>query len=436
MGIKAQAFTELQGMNQDLAPSKRSPKLAYEIKNMRITIENNNTLFAWSNEKGTKELPLFLIDDYEVIGNNEPLLLGTKEFKEDSTVIEQIKESSSGMISFTYKGGTLYIPSFVSSFYFLDNVKVPGEEVNPPENTDNLAIAIQSISITPTTIALQQGNSIIPNIVISPTNASNKQLNWESNNSTIATVSNIGEISGINAGVATITATATDGSNIKTSIQVTVLPNTDESLVGGTLTVSPTYKELQFNNTVQLTANIPSKVTLASGTVCSTEGLTLLWKSSDYSKVDVSSTGLVKCLTHIANTVTVSCYFQNLPEIEATCIINIIAFDENTFTDGYTANINIPIKEYTVSSNSNTDNTFTLLGIRGRKSILTLKWLEQIPNASVQVWCEDKPYGREQVYYWRLKVNAYKCIPGVYPFIILDETNKTTTEKTLNLIVT
>lgn len=435
MRIKAQTFTELQGMNQDLAPSKRSSKLAYEIKNMRITIENNNTLFAWSNEKGTKELPLFSIDDYEVIGNNEPLSLGAKTFKEDSTVIEQIKENSSGAISFTYNGGTLYIPSFVSSFYLMDNIKVPGEEPNPPENTDTLAITIQSISITPTTITVQKGKSITPNIIIFPTNASNKQLNWESNNSKIATVSNTGEISGIATGEAIITATTTDSSNIQTSIQVTVLPNTDESL-GGTLTVSPTYKELQFNDTIQLTANIPSEITLASGTVCSTEDLTLLWKSSDYSKVEVSSTGLVKCLTHIDSTVTVSCYFQNLPEIEATCEIKIIAFNENTSTDGYIATINIPRTEYTVSSDSNTDNTFTLIGIRNKKSTITLKWLEQIPNAKVQVWCEDTPYGREQVYYWRLKVNAYKCVPGVYPFIILNETNKTTTEKTLNLIVT
>ena len=47
MGVKIQQFNQIQGMNQDISPSKRPDKLAYEIKNMRITIEEDNTLMSW-----------------------------------------------------------------------------------------------------------------------------------------------------------------------------------------------------------------------------------------------------------------------------------------------------------------------------------------------------------------------------------------------------
>ena len=56
MPIKVQQFAQVQGMNQDLSPSKRTDKLAYEIKNMRISIEDGNTLLSWTNEKGTKSI--------------------------------------------------------------------------------------------------------------------------------------------------------------------------------------------------------------------------------------------------------------------------------------------------------------------------------------------------------------------------------------------
>lgn len=57
--IKAQQFNQIQGMNMDISPSKRPPTLAYQIKNMRITIEEANTLMSWSNEKGTQQLIVY-----------------------------------------------------------------------------------------------------------------------------------------------------------------------------------------------------------------------------------------------------------------------------------------------------------------------------------------------------------------------------------------
>lgn len=77
MPIKVQQFAQIQGMNQDISPSKRTDKLAYEIKNMRVTIEDDNTLLTWTNEKGTKQIDTQLPDG-KVLGScviNDELIL-------------------------------------------------------------------------------------------------------------------------------------------------------------------------------------------------------------------------------------------------------------------------------------------------------------------------------------------------------------------------
>ena len=62
-----------------------------------------------------------------------------------------------------------------------------------------------------------------------PSNASNKDLSWETSDWTVATVSD-GVVTGLSKGEATITATATDGSGVSASCLVKVVSGTDGSL--------------------------------------------------------------------------------------------------------------------------------------------------------------------------------------------------------------
>jgi hypothetical protein len=66
------------------------------------------------------------------------------------------------------------------------------------------------------------GNSVQYNLVVLPANAVDKTVTWTSSNLAVATVSPAGVVSGVMVGVATITATANDGSGVFDDFIVTV----------------------------------------------------------------------------------------------------------------------------------------------------------------------------------------------------------------------
>lgn len=80
-------------------------------------------------------------------------------------------------------------------------------------------------------IQLGEGRKLTPDI--QPSNATNKKLSWSSSDTNIVTVDEQGNILGVGRGKATITATATDGSNVSASCTINVLFNgaTAESAV-------------------------------------------------------------------------------------------------------------------------------------------------------------------------------------------------------------
>lgn len=74
------------------------------------------------------------------------------------------------------------------------------------------------------------GGYLVLDGIVSPTNATNKVLNWSSSNTKIATVDQEGIVTAITEGTTTITATATDGSNIKGSLTIKVIGKKNEQL--------------------------------------------------------------------------------------------------------------------------------------------------------------------------------------------------------------
>lgn len=84
-------------------------------------------------------------------------------------------------------------------------------------------------------IQLSDNNVTLANIgatkkisaTVLPSNATNKTLKWTSSNTNIATVNN-GTITAVGKGTATISATSTDGTNIKATVQVTVSGGIEE----------------------------------------------------------------------------------------------------------------------------------------------------------------------------------------------------------------
>ena len=92
---------------------------------------------------------------------------------------------------------------------------------------------VTSVSFDFNTITLSVGGSKTIKANVLPEDAVNKDLTWESSNNDVATVSN-GVVTAVGEGSATITATTTDGSNLKASCEVTVSSQGDVPMVDDT----------------------------------------------------------------------------------------------------------------------------------------------------------------------------------------------------------
>ncbi len=80
-----------------------------------------------------------------------------------------------------------------------------------------IPIDVSSISMTPEVIITSGNQTLIITETILPTNATNKDVIWSSNNEVVATIEN-GHVSAVSQGLAIITATTVDGSKTATTL--------------------------------------------------------------------------------------------------------------------------------------------------------------------------------------------------------------------------
>ncbi|WP_422359621.1 Ig-like domain-containing protein [Reichenbachiella sp.] len=110
-------------------------------------------------------------------------------------------------------------------------------------------VPVTGVSLAPTTLALQPGQSADLNENVQPSNASNKAVTWSTNNSNVATVNAAGLVTAVSDGTATITVTTQDGNHTATaSVTVSTTPPPPGDIIieaeqfaatGGTLDDSP-----------------------------------------------------------------------------------------------------------------------------------------------------------------------------------------------------
>ena len=94
-------------------------------------------------------------------------------------------------------------------------------------------IPVTSVSIIGGNFSLEAGATRQLEVSVSPANATNRNVAWSSNNTSVATVSANGVVTGRATGTATITATSQDNSAISSSITVTVTPATQFNDIAG-----------------------------------------------------------------------------------------------------------------------------------------------------------------------------------------------------------
>lgn len=101
--------------------------------------------------------------------------------------------------------------------YYALYVTVSAQEEPQPE-----VVLVNSVTLNKTSATLTVGDDLQLTATVNPSNATNKNLNWASSNTNVATVDASGNVKAVAAGNATITATAADGSGKYASCAVNV----------------------------------------------------------------------------------------------------------------------------------------------------------------------------------------------------------------------
>jgi formylglycine-generating enzyme required for sulfatase activity len=137
------------------------------------------------------------------------------------------------------------------------------------------SIAVMGVSLNPDTLSLVVGGTGTLTAAVTPSNATNQNITWSSNNTNVATVTN-GVVSAVAVGTATITVTTVDGGKtaactVTVSLAVIgVSLNTDKLslVVGGTGTLTAVITPSNATNqTVFWSSNNPAAATVANGVV-------------------------------------------------------------------------------------------------------------------------------------------------------------------------
>ena len=153
-------------------------------------------------------------------------------------------------------------------------------------------VGVSGITLNKTALNLTIGASESLVATISPSNATNKDVEWTSSNTNVATVDTTGKVTGVSAGSATITVKTKDGSKVATC-NVTV-KNPVISVTG--VTLNKTALNLVTGASESLVATIsPSNATNKD----------VEWTSSNTNVATVDTTGKVTGVSAGSATITV-----------------------------------------------------------------------------------------------------------------------------------
>ena len=222
---------------------------------------------------------------------------------------------------------------------------VSGNQVSSKSTASPLSITtatqlVTSLSISPNAAQTKNiGETFIITPTVGPANANNKNVNWTSSNTNVATVSKATTASGTavivtckTAGTATITATTADGSNNNASLDLTV--------------ISP-LNSLTLDKTeiIILKGNRTAKV-IATTDPIDYEANKISWSISNNSIATVNVTGKEATITSSDNAGTTT---LNVTAGDFTKTVNIIVnnFTTQTFSySGSSKQVELPAGKY------------------------------------------------------------------------------------------
>ena len=183
----------------------------------------------------------------------------------------------------------------------------PDDPNKPTEET----IKPTSIEISGQKTEIEVGEEFTITVKVLPDNATNKNVRYSSSNSSVATIKD-GKVTGVSAGTATITVTASGDTKVTKSFDVKV--NGEEPIVE----IDPTDIQITGNNTIEEGKSTALRVIVLP------EGANsqVSWKSSDESIATIVN-GVVTGLSQ--GTVTITATSVKVPTLSATFELTITA---------------------------------------------------------------------------------------------------------------
>ena len=167
------------------------------------------------------------------------------------------------------------------------------------------AVSVSSVAVSPVNVEITEGESTKLTAKISPAAASDRTVSWSSSDKTIATVDGSGNVQGLNAGTATITATA-EGKSGKCAVTVK-----EKTVTVSEVTLDRTALELTEGESETLKATVkPDNATNKKVT----------WKSDKTDIASVDESGKVAALKAGEATITVTTEDGGKT---ATCKVNV-----------------------------------------------------------------------------------------------------------------
>ena len=183
-----------------------------------------------------------------------------------ATEIKSDSEATSGGIVFDGNAGTVY-----GNVTLQENLEIgEGESLTIPDGasltigsgatltvnggeltgnipTNGVVYKVTGVTLSETTLTLEVGDTATLAATVTPTNATNQNVTWESSNPSVATVDESGKVTAVTPGEATITVTTADGSKtatctviVHTATTITTQPQSVSVTEGQSATFSVT----------------------------------------------------------------------------------------------------------------------------------------------------------------------------------------------------
>jgi uncharacterized protein YjdB/endonuclease I len=326
-----------------------------------------NTCGTGGSSTGTN--PLELTDDPTEVQTNHTMGMVSKLLEWNNAYPVQPEEIVRNECIYNYDGirnPFIDHPEYANYIWTTDS-SVGGTATTHYQRTSAYNVATvdpTSVTVSPSTASVTVGGTVQLTATVSPSNASPKTVTWTTSNSSYATVSTSGLVTGVAAGTVTITATSTSNPSLSSNCTVTVTaaPNVTYQLVTAT-------SQLAANDIVIIGKGRNASVTsssiyfLSNNATSSSTSIPGVTNSvaSDFATVSSSSTTALLKLTTSSTHYTLN--LQNLGSLTGTQMLHAVSgtsttlnFDTSTSYNKW--DITIDSSSYVASIKSSSKSTY------------------------------------------------------------------------------